>query len=66
MVWEGSAPYECRLGNVIRLHRLDRVGIKECDPKENTVTRTNDQFRMTGTHPQTLDSEKQIGESFTG
>ncbi len=58
LVWVGSVPQERWFGSVIRLHRLGRVGIKEYGPKENTVTRTNDQFRMSGTHPQTFDTEK--------
>jgi hypothetical protein len=33
------------------VYRLGRVGIKECGPKENTVTRAKGQFRMTGTQP---------------
>ena len=60
----GSVPHESWFGIDIR-YRMGRVGIKECDPKENTVTRANGQFRMTGTQSQTLDTEKQIGESFT-
>ena len=66
LVWAGSARQDYWLGSAIRLHRLGRVGIRECGPKENTVTRANGQFRMTGTQPQTLDAEKQIGESFAG
>ena len=45
----GSVPHESWFGIDIR-YRMGRVGIKECDPKENTVTRANDKFRMTGTN----------------